>query len=180
MRRLPCVRAANVQPVPAARRRDDSRPETGARSSLFAPGQNLAAPRRPSHGRSQRCATFANMGNRVRHKSAKHRRVKVDPMNRLFRPACTQCDAPVDWLTDAEVTARGIDLAQSMDLFEITAIPNRDVWVCTPRQRRRGRPLRRSGCPCRSRSRSSSLALPAQIRFPEAVAANRLIAIVIT
>ena len=71
------------------------------------------------------------MGNRSRHKAAKNRTVKIDPMNRLFRPACTQCDAPVDWLTGAKATARGVDLAQSMEFFEIAAIPNRDVWVCT-------------------------------------------------
>jgi hypothetical protein len=71
------------------------------------------------------------MGKRSQHKSAKNRPLKVDPMNRLFRPACSECGAPVDWLTGDEATARGVDLAQSMEFFEIAAIPNRDVWVCT-------------------------------------------------
>lgn len=71
------------------------------------------------------------MGKRSRHKNAKNRPVKVDPMNRLMRPACIQCGAPVDWLTGDGATARGIDLAQAMEFMEITPIPNRDVWVCT-------------------------------------------------
>ena len=71
------------------------------------------------------------MGNCSRHKSAKNRPLKVDPMNRLMRPACSQCGAPVDWLTGDEGTALGIDLAQAMEFLEITAIPNRDLWVCT-------------------------------------------------
>ena len=71
------------------------------------------------------------MGNRNHHKFAKSRPLKVDSMNRLVRPACSQCGAPVDWLTGDEATARGVDLAQPMEFLEMTAIPNRDVWVCT-------------------------------------------------
>ena len=52
-------------------------------------------------------------------------------MNRLMRPSCNQCGAPVDWLTSNEATAQGIDLAQAMEFFELTSIPNRDVWICT-------------------------------------------------
>ena len=56
---------------------------------------------------------------------------RIDPWTASFGPRAPSATHRWTGLTGDEATARGVDLAQSMEFFKIAAIPNRDVWVCT-------------------------------------------------
>jgi hypothetical protein len=70
------------------------------------------------------------MGNRSHHKS---RRRRQDPaphrqLAQIMRTHCTECQAPVQWLSVDEASARGIDLGPALTFFGAAV---EDVWACT-------------------------------------------------
>lgn len=68
------------------------------------------------------------MGKRSRHKS---RHTRTDPVGaqlaHIMRTHCTECAAPVEWLTADDATHRGIDLSSAVAFLGEAA----EVWACT-------------------------------------------------
>ncbi len=50
-------------------------------------------------------------------------------LTQLMRTHCTECTAPVQWLTDDQARARGIDLAPALDFLGINR--SDEIWTCT-------------------------------------------------
>ena len=51
--------------------------------------------------------------------------------NQLARPNCSECGAPVEWLTGDQAAAKGIDLAEALQFLGVDGISEPDVWRCT-------------------------------------------------
>ena len=69
------------------------------------------------------------MGNRSRHKSRRLRTAVFSvPLAQVMRTHCSECGAPVEWLTAAEARNRSIDIGPALQFLGISEPA--EVWTC--------------------------------------------------
>ena len=51
--------------------------------------------------------------------------------NQMARKSCSECGAPVEWVTGAEAESRGHDLTGGLEFLGLDSVPGKDIWVCT-------------------------------------------------